>query len=301
MVSKSSREAARARAAALRAETARKEKQKKQLLIAGSALLVLIIGVVIAFTVANRPAAGPTATSSGTGSTAYLRQVGAVPAATFDAVGYQPASAASPLQALAGNQPLKDGTKAKVIYVGAEFCPYCATERWALVAALGRFGTWQGLTPARSADNDGNIATVSFLKAKYTSDHVTFTGIETKDRDGNPLTQPPADILSLLEKYDAPPYVNQAGGIPWTYFGNRQLVGTGVNSSLVWDNTPGNPSTVTPDEIAAGMMDGSTPLGKDIISHANLITAQICEQTGQQPANVCTSVGVKAAAAQLPR
>ena len=32
-----------------------------------------------------------------------------------------------------------------VVYVGSEFCPYCAADRWALVVALSRFGTFAHL------------------------------------------------------------------------------------------------------------------------------------------------------------
>ena len=36
--------------------------------------------------------------------------------------------------------------KPEVLYVGAEYCPFCAAERWPVVVALSRFGTWSGLS-----------------------------------------------------------------------------------------------------------------------------------------------------------
>ena len=36
--------------------------------------------------------------------------------------------------------------KPLVLYVGAEYCPYCAAERCAMVQALSRFGTFSNLT-----------------------------------------------------------------------------------------------------------------------------------------------------------
>ena len=44
--------------------------------------------------------------------------------------------------------------KPGVLYIGAEFCPFCATERWAMVNALGRFGTFSGLKITNSSTTD---------------------------------------------------------------------------------------------------------------------------------------------------
>jgi len=54
-------------------------------------------------------------------------------------------------------------------YAGADGCPFCAAERWVLVVALVRFGSFTGFTLMRSnpPDTDPNTATISFLHAKY--------------------------------------------------------------------------------------------------------------------------------------
>ena len=41
--------------------------------------------------------------------------------------------------------PLSSGGKPEVLYVGTEFCPYCAAESWSLIVALSRFGQFSGL------------------------------------------------------------------------------------------------------------------------------------------------------------
>lgn len=38
--------------------------------------------------------------------------------------------------------PLEINGKPAVVYITAEFCPYCAIERWGLVIALMRFGNF---------------------------------------------------------------------------------------------------------------------------------------------------------------
>jgi hypothetical protein len=72
--------------------------------------------------------------------------------------------------------------KPLVVYVGAEYCPYCAAERWAAVIALSRFGTFSGLGQTHSSSTDvyPNTATLSFHGASYTSQYLQFQGVETQ-------------------------------------------------------------------------------------------------------------------------
>lgn len=50
-------------------------------------------------------------------------------------------------------------------YIGAEFCPICAAERWAMYVALSKFGTFSP-EPGQihSAVRDGDIPTLTFYK-----------------------------------------------------------------------------------------------------------------------------------------
>jgi hypothetical protein len=41
-----------------------------------------------------------------------------------------------------------------VLYVGGEFCPYSAAERWSPVVALSRFGAFSNLALLRSSSTD---------------------------------------------------------------------------------------------------------------------------------------------------
>ena len=41
-----------------------------------------------------------------------------------------------------------------VFFMGAEYCPYCAAERWAIVRSLQKFGQWEGLKHTISAARD---------------------------------------------------------------------------------------------------------------------------------------------------
>ena len=100
--------------------------------------------------------------------------------------------------------------KPEVLYIGAGYCPFCATERWPLAVALSRFGTFSGLHGIHSTSNDvyPNQPTLTFYKSSYTSKYLTFVPVETTTQDRNtPLQRPTAAEQALLRRYDAPPYV----------------------------------------------------------------------------------------------
>jgi thiol-disulfide isomerase/thioredoxin len=83
----------------------------------------------------------------------------------------------------------RDG-KLVVFFMGAEYCPYCAAERWAVVRALEKFGRRSGLRQTMSAARDEpflNLPTYDFTEAAYTSPHIEFVAREIEDREFKPL------------------------------------------------------------------------------------------------------------------
>ncbi|MFV0462303.1 MAG: DUF929 family protein [Nostocoides sp.] len=298
-MAKSTREAAREKAAKMRAEAERKDKQRRQLTVVVSSLVIVLMVVAVAYAVSQNTKKTPDPGTASVG-TAFVDTITSIPAAKFDEAG-APAAASPSIVKVPDGQPTKDGDKPLVYYVGGEFCPYCAGERWALVAALSRFGTFTGLAPTSSADNDGNIPTVTFVKSSYSSDVVSFSAYETQDREGNALQELPDDVSTIFTKYDAPPYVEEqnTGSIPWTWFGPWQSIGSAVPLT---DFTGGGPTaTVTHDEVATAMANASDGLGKNVLAASNVISAQICTLTDNAPNDVCSSAGVTAAANLLPK
>jgi thiol-disulfide isomerase/thioredoxin len=99
----------------------------------------------------------------------------------------------------------RDG-KLLVFFMGAEYCPYCAAERWAIVRALQRVGQWSGLKQTMSAARDEpflNLPTYDFTEAVYTSPHVEFVARETKDREFKPLQKLLRAEEKLVRQYDS--------------------------------------------------------------------------------------------------
>jgi hypothetical protein len=246
----------------------------------------VVLGVVISNRPKDAPAAGSTAGSGG--GAAALATLEKLPAAVFDK-----APAPSPSQApakLQGGTALTQDGKPKVLYIGAEYCPFCAMERWALIGALSRFGTFTGVTETTSSSTDvhPDTPTFSFKDAKFTSDTVAFQAVETQDRDGKPLQTLDGENLALFQKF------NPGGGIPWiTYGGTHATDGATVDANAFEGKTY--------DQIIAGIQDPTSDIGKTVTPAINMITAQICSQTKGQPANVCTSQGVQSASVLLKR
>ena len=195
----------------------------------------------------------------------------------------------------------KDGLP-HVVYIGAEYCPFCAAERWPVVIALLRFGTFSGLGLAASSSTDAfpNTATLSFHGATYTSKYLSFTGIEetssvpTGSGGYATLDTPSADIQQLLTTYDAAPYVpaTAAGSIPFIDFGGKYLA---TGSSF----DPGVLQGKTADQIASAMADTSSSVSKGAVGASNTITAALCTLTGNQPNSVCSSPMIQGLQAKL--
>jgi hypothetical protein len=270
--------------------------RKRRLYLAGGSIIA-VIAVVVAFVLASSnggsSGAAPGSTAApptGSDVTSVVGQLTSVPASTLDQVGAgttqaNPTSITGPA--------LTSGGKPEVLYIGAEYCPYCAAERWAMIVALSRFGTFSGLAPIRSAAKDGGgnaepyplTPTWTFAKSSFTSSYLTFTPVEGYTNIPDKATgfytvlQPPtAAQQALLNKYDAA----YQGAIPFIDYGNKFLsVGASYNPALL--------SGLTWAQIAADLHDPTSAVAKSVLGTANFATAAICSLTGNQPASACTS------------
>ncbi len=285
-----------ARLVELRAQQAKAERRSK-LMIAGATVGVVAIVVIALVIAALQGGTDVTGQSSTALDQATFAKVTSVPAASLDTVGA--GASDNPPKTIDAPALTKDG-KLRVLYVGAEYCPYCATERWPLVVALSRFGTWNNLSASFSApapEVNPNTATVSFHGATYSSQYVSFTGYETstnKQTNGQwgKLDTLEGEDLALFQKFNAPPYVQSSGAIPWINLGGTSIqAGASYNSAVILNQTQA--------EIATALADPTTDIAKGVNGAANVLTAQICKSTNQQPTAVCTAPGVVAAAAKL--
>ncbi len=188
-----------------------------------------------------------------------------------------------------------------MLYVGAEYCPYCAAERWAFAAALSRFGTFStlGTTHSSSADVVPNTPTLSFHGAKYASDVISFTGEETTSNKRTASgyqsrwTSSPAPTSALSTSTTSRRTSRAAAGA------SRSSTSAAGTSRAGATYDPGLLAGMSHAAVAKAMTDPSSKVGQAIDGSANLFTAAICQTTGSKPANVCQSPGVQAALTKI--
>jgi hypothetical protein len=262
---------------------------RKRLLIGGAAAGVIIIGAVVVL-VGIKPGQNGSAGGQGNPAPAGLvAQVTSVPAGLGEAVGDGHGQVTGKPAVVTGS-PLAANGKPEVLFVGSEYCPYCAAERWALVVALGRFGTFTGLRTIRSGNYQPypDLATWTFYGSAYASRYLTFVAVETRSnvlvsRTANPQNRGSYTTLqkltgaeqAILNRYDKP------ASVPFVDFGNRSVIVGASFDPLVLQRQ-------TWSQIAAALRNPASPAGQAILGAANYITAAICQLTGDQPARACT-------------
>ncbi len=269
------------------------EERRKRFIIAGSILGVVILAVAILVGVkltSNPPAA---ATSSSVAPASVVDKVTGVPAATLDTIGKGSGLLSMP-KAVSGRSVLQADGKPLVLYMGGEFCPYCAAQRWSLAEALARFGTFSGLgeTSSSSTDTDPNTPTLTFHGSTYTSKYITFQPVELY------TNQPAADGngYTTLDKATAAQNkllsTDGNNSFPFIDFGDRDEV-----TSVMVD--PKILAGMTQQQIADVMSDPTNKIAQAFGGSANLFTTIICGLTGGQPATVCNSTAAQAYQSQF--
>jgi len=175
-------------------------------------------------------------------------------------------------------QPLIVNGKPVLVYIGADYCPYCAITRWGLILALMRFGNFTNLQYMLSSPTDvyPNTPTFTFYNSSYESSYINFTGTEYQTRTGAPLENLTPLETSIMAHFNGPP----GGGFPFTDFGNL-TVQDGAEAS------PGLINKYNWTQITTMLNDPQSPVSKAIVGSADVFTVQICEMTNNTPASVC--------------
>jgi hypothetical protein len=269
---------AREKAALARAEQKRAEQRKRAMAIIAAVVGVAVLIAVIAV-VAITHKSSSTNTASGNRAVAtagVVHSVSAVPASTLDAVGAGPVKA-FPAK-VAGQPPLVSGGKPEMLFIGAEFCPFCAAERWSIGVALSRFGAFNGYDTVSSSasDVDPNTPSLDFDKYKFSSKYLTFTAVENEDRNQKPYQNTTAAQTATWIK------VGGSQSYPFVDFGNKyKITGPSFDPAIL--------KGLTQTQIASQLADPKSKVSQAVNGAANVITAAICGMTNNQPATVCSS------------
>ncbi len=220
-------------------------------------------------------------------SSQIVAQVTSVTTATLDSVGL---GTSSPLPTKISAPTLTSNSKPEVFYEGAEYCPFCATERWAMTVALSKFGSFSNLSQTQSSSTDvyPNTPTLSYYGSTYKSNYISFVPVEiyTNIPTGNggytSLDTPTTSQVNLVNKYDAAPYVpsSSAGSIPFLDFGGKFIISGATYLPTALQGK-------TASQIASSLNDPTSSVAKGADGAANAMIAVICEMTNNQPVNVC--------------
>jgi hypothetical protein len=264
---------AREKASLARAEQQRADQRRRALTILSSVVAVaLVLGVIGFFALNSHSHKKQTASGNRVAATpSVVKEVTAVTPATLQTVG---AGTATVLPKKISDPALTSGGKPELLFVGAEFCPFCAAERWPMIQAMSRFGTFSNLNEisSSSTDTDPNTPTFSFYKSHYTSKYFTFVPVENEDRNHNTLVNMTAAQNKIFSKY--------TDGYPFLYFGGKY-----VETSESYD--PALLAGLTQAQVASQLNDPTSKVAKAIDGSANAITAAICSMTNNQPASAC--------------
>ncbi len=258
----------------------------------------IIVAVVVLFFIGLIIFKGPTPNKSTTGSSivgrkpassSIVNKVTSVSMATLDTVGL---GTATNLPTKVSAPSLTNNSKPEFFYEGAEYCPFCATERWAMVIALSHFGSFSNLSQTTSSSTDvyPNTPTFSFYQSTYKSNYISFVPIEiysnipTGNGGYTSLDIPNSAQINLVNKYDASPYVpaSSTGSIPFMDFGGKYIVSGATYSPTVLQGK-------TADQIASSLSTPTDPIARGADGAANGMIATLCKLTNNLPVTTCDS------------
>jgi hypothetical protein len=168
--------------------------------------------------------------------------------------------------------PVYQGRKPVLLFIGAQYCPHCAGQRWSVMKALDQFGTFGNVRA--SASSEGNIPTFDFTGAAYRSSFVVFDHKDVEDLNYKPLQSLDAAEQLAFNRYDT------TGSIPLILAGGYAITGDAYNLADI-------------DGLSFGMVQRALRHGarqaivNDINAEANAITAFLCHADGMKPGSAC--------------
>jgi hypothetical protein len=205
----------------------------------------------------------------------------AVDAAATNAIGSKQIGLAGP--AILSNQPpLTLNGKPELLYIGSEGCPYCAVQRWGLIVALSRFGTFSNLHLMQSLTTERpEVRTFTFFGSKYSSPYISFVPIEAFSNvpNGNgfaPLQPISSAQRQLFDLYD------RDGTFPFIDVANRY---TSWYSTVLPQKLAG----MTWNQIVRSLTHPDSVAAQAVAGEAEVLTAELCSVTHGQPQSVCSA------------
>jgi hypothetical protein len=277
--------------------------RRGRLALAGACALLAVGGTLVGLRLSSSGPADPDLTRLITEvTTVRVNELGSGGAGTYSGELLSPDSSANsasssnllfdgfPSPTGAHGRPLSSGGKPEVLYVANEYCPFCTAQSWPLIIALSRFGEFSGLGTSRSPtfDKIPPIDGWTFYGSSYKSPYLAFAPVETYS---NVLVNPKADpgdpaSYRRLQRLTAAEQavfheLDGQGQTPFIDFG-------GTATALGSDIIPATLTGLTWSQIAADLRRPASTAGAAILFSATVLTAELCQLTGNRPATACS-------------
>lgn len=263
---------------------------KKEYFIYIAVAIVIVIGIAAYFIINNGGAKSGCPLCGTQVSQSYLEQLSQVANNNTLADSVGPGIVVSGpyanLPKAVNGQPFTINGKPGILYVGGDFCPYCAVSRWGLIIALMRFGNFTSLSYMESSPSDvyASTPTFSFTNATYNSNLVGFAGFELLNRDEQNVSNPGFDseYQNIYSTYSS-------AGIPFVDIANASVVNGASVTPQVLDGSNWN-------QILVNITKPNSLQAQGVIGDADVFTAYICKsnQTLNSTAAACKQSYVKA-------
>jgi hypothetical protein len=271
----------------------------------GSGVTAVVVIVIVVFVVLGllSPASPGPATANPLMPASIVNEVTNLSPAVSSAVGA--GGLGSPFAAVPSSTPQLTSSSGKptLYYLGTDACPFCAFERWSLVIALSRFGTFTDLHQTTSGDTEAisslnDINSFSFYGSSYSSKYLAFLGVESADRAGNALQTPTASEAAVAEQLTQ-------SSVPLVDIGNRYFAQgdpplSGTSEGQQAQYAPQLIYGRTWQQIADSLSNPPNPQAQAIVGNANWLTAAICKITGDAPRSVCSASFIAPLESRLP-
>jgi hypothetical protein len=259
--------------------------------LAVCAALILVVAAIGVVTISRAPSS-PTPPASEL--TAYFQAAVSVSNSTLESVGL-PSTVAIPTRVSPSLSTV--ATNGVVSYVGAEYCPYCALQRWALLVALSKFGTFTNLNNevfSSSSDDYPRLASWSFYGARYESKYFTFDPTEltsSKPSKNGVGGYQRLERMSSAQRVAFHHYDAQ-GEIPFVDIGNH-IITLGASAS------PSVLEGLSLSDIGRDLNNPRSPVAQSIDGSANYLVAALCTLVQKSPPALCSTNVIRTASKAL--
>jgi len=257
-------------------------RRRNRLLAVGSVVVVVaVIAVLVVVGLGSNGTSGPPREPA---PAAVISKLTSLPLATLVQASADKSLGLNAPQGAGGSGAhLISAGKPELLFIGAEFCPVCATERWSMLVALSYFGKFSNVSETHSAVRDGDIPTLSFYGSTYTSPYLVFTPVETTTNQpvGNyyKTLETPTPAEAAIWKADSP----SGEAFPFIDIAGQWLLQTAQYSPTLLEGHSFS-------DIANSIGSNENTIGVNADASAAVLIKAICAVTGQKPAATCSAV-----------